>query len=134
MDKEEDARGIVNNVSTCFTSRGVPTIISEYGIGMDNLDIALTKQASENGIAPIIWNHDFCDGVFRQLPAFNDTDKVKTALKAFYGDWYEPTLLTTADYDDKIKVKEIKEWINPTRVQKAYLELLQGLSENIDYL
>ena len=38
------------------------------------------------------------------------------------------------DYDDKIKVKEIKEWINPTRVQKAYLELLQGLSENIDYL
>ena len=38
------------------------------------------------------------------------------------------------DYDDKIRVKEIKEWINPTRVQKAYLELLQGLSENIDYL
>ena len=38
------------------------------------------------------------------------------------------------DYDDKIRVKEIKEWINPTRVQKAYLELLQGLAENIDYL
>lgn len=104
MDNVDDARGIINNVNNCFTSRGVPTIISEYGTGMDNLDIALTKQASENGIAPIIWNHDFCDGVFRQLPAFNDTDKVKTALKAFYGDWYEPTLLTTADYDDKIKV------------------------------
>ena len=38
------------------------------------------------------------------------------------------------DYDDKIRVKEIKEWINPTRVQKAYAELLQGLAENIDYL
>ena len=36
------------------------------------------------------------------------------------------------DYDDKIRVKEIKEWINPTRVQKAYSELLQGLAENID--
>ena len=38
------------------------------------------------------------------------------------------------DYDDKIKVKEIKEWINPLRVQTAYAELLQGLAENIDYL
>ena len=38
------------------------------------------------------------------------------------------------DYDDKIRVKEIKEWINPTRVQRAYAELLQGLAENIDYL
>ena len=38
------------------------------------------------------------------------------------------------DYDDKISVKAIKEWINPLRVQKAYSELLQGLAENIDYL
>ena len=38
------------------------------------------------------------------------------------------------DYDDKISVKAIKEWINPLRVQKAYAELLQGLAENIDYL
>ena len=38
------------------------------------------------------------------------------------------------DYDDKISVKKIKEWINPLRVQKAYAELLQGLAENIDYL
>ena len=101
MDNEDDARGIINNVSTCFTSRGVPTIISEYGTGMDNLDIALTKQASENSIAPIIWNGDFCYGNFRRFPAFDDIDKVKAALKAYYGDWYEPTLLTVDDYDSR---------------------------------
>ena len=38
------------------------------------------------------------------------------------------------DYDDKIRVKEIKEWINPYRVQEAYAELLQGLEETMGYL
>ena len=53
--------------------------------------------------------------------------------KKFMGQIFEKAT-KGLDYDDKIRVKEIKEWINPTRVQKAYLELLQGLSENIDYL
>ena len=38
------------------------------------------------------------------------------------------------DYDDKIRVKEIKEWIHPIRVQEAYAELLQGLAETMGYL
>ena len=38
------------------------------------------------------------------------------------------------DYDDKIRVREIKEWINPLRVQEAYAELLQGLAETMGYL
>ena len=38
------------------------------------------------------------------------------------------------DYDDKIRVKEIKEWINPLKVQEAYAELLQGLKETWGYL
>ena len=99
MDNESDARGVIKNVNNCFTSRGVPTIISEYGIDMNNFDIALSKQASENDIAPIIWNHDFCDGIFREYPIFNDTEKVKAALKAYYGDSYEPELMTIDDYD-----------------------------------
>ena len=99
MDTDDDARRIINNVNECFTSRGVPTIISEYGTGMDHLDVALTKQASENGIAPIIWNGDFCYGTFRDYPAFDDTAKVVTALKTYYGDWYEPQLLTVDDYN-----------------------------------
>ena len=38
------------------------------------------------------------------------------------------------DYDDKIRVKEIKDWIHPIRVQEAYAELLQGLAETMGYL
>ena len=38
------------------------------------------------------------------------------------------------DYDDKIRVKEIKEWIHPNRVQEAYGELLRGLAETMGYL
>ena len=38
------------------------------------------------------------------------------------------------DYDDKIRVKEIKDWIHPYRVQEAYAELLQGLAETMGYL
>ena len=38
------------------------------------------------------------------------------------------------DYDDKIRIREIKEWINPARVQAAYAELLQGLAESMGYL
>ena len=38
------------------------------------------------------------------------------------------------DYDDKIRVREIKDWIHPIRVQEAYAELLQGLAETMGYL
>ena len=38
------------------------------------------------------------------------------------------------DYDDKIRVKEIKDWIPPIKVQEAYAELLQGLAETMGYL
>ena len=38
------------------------------------------------------------------------------------------------NYDDKIRVKEIKEWIKPIKVQEAYAELLQGLTETMGYL
>ena len=38
------------------------------------------------------------------------------------------------DYDDKIKVKEIKEWIPPKKTQEAYDEMLYSLAEEMGYL
>ena len=38
------------------------------------------------------------------------------------------------DYDDKIKVKDIKEWIPPKKTQEAYDELLYSLAEEMGYL
>ena len=64
---------------------------------------------NENDISPEEHSKQFMDSIFNEVTK-------------------------SLDYDDKIRVKEIKEWINPTRVQRAYAELLQGLAENIDYL
>ena len=38
------------------------------------------------------------------------------------------------DYDDKIRVKEIKEWIPPKKTQEAYDEMLYSLAEEMGYL
>ena len=38
------------------------------------------------------------------------------------------------DYDDKIKVKDIKEWIPPSKTQEAYDEMLYSLAEEMGYL
>ena len=38
------------------------------------------------------------------------------------------------DYDDKIKVKEIKDYIPPKKTQEAYDELLYSLAEEMGYL
>ena len=69
----------------------------------------IKPEENENGINPEQHSKEFMDSIFSESTK-------------------------SLDYDDKIKVKEIKEWINPLRVQTAYAELLQGLAENIDYL
>ena len=38
------------------------------------------------------------------------------------------------DYDDKIRVKDIDDWIHPDRVREAYATLLEGLAQNLQYL
>ena len=38
------------------------------------------------------------------------------------------------DYDDKIKVKEIKDYIHPKKTQEAYDEMLYSLAEEMGYL
>ena len=38
------------------------------------------------------------------------------------------------DYDDKIKVKEIKDYIPPKKTQEAYDEMLYSLAEEMGYL
>ena len=38
------------------------------------------------------------------------------------------------DWDDKIKVKDIKEWIPPEKTREAYDEMLYSLAEEMGYL
>ena len=63
----------------------------------------------ETGLTPEEQNRQYMDSIFNEVTK-------------------------SLDYDDKIRVKEIKDWINPIRVQEAYAELLQGLAETMGYL
>ena len=63
----------------------------------------------ESGLTPQQQNKQFMDSIFNEVAK-------------------------GLDYDDKIKVKDIKGWINPERTQAAYAELLQGLAESMGYL
>ena len=76
---------------------------------MEKKQSEIKPEENENGINPEQHSKEFMDSIFSESTK-------------------------SLDYDDKIRVKEIKEWINPLRVQTAYAELLQGLAENIDYL
>ena len=38
------------------------------------------------------------------------------------------------DYDDKIRVSQIKDWISPKRAQEGLKEVMQRLEEMMDYL
>ena len=63
----------------------------------------------ETGLTPEEQNRQYMDSIFNEVTK-------------------------SLDYDDKIRVKEIKDWIHPIRVQEAYAELLQGLAETMGYL
>ena len=38
------------------------------------------------------------------------------------------------DYDDKIKVKDIKDWIAPKHAQEALMEVMNDMQERMEYL
>ena len=63
----------------------------------------------ETGLTPEQQNKQYMDSIFNQVTR-------------------------SLDYDDKIRVKEIKDWIPPIKVQEAYAELLKGLAETMGYL
>ena len=63
----------------------------------------------ETGLTPEQQNKQYMDSIFNQVAR-------------------------SLDYDDKIRVKEIKDWIPPIKVQEAYAELLKGLAETMGYL
>ena len=69
----------------------------------------IKKTDPETGLTPDEQNKEFMDTLF---------NKVVKGL----------------DYDDKIRVKEIKEWIPPNKTQEAYDELLYYLAAEMGYL
>ena len=104
MESKEDVDGVISNVDKYITSRGIPTIVGEWGAfneGENHYEdyhgyfIGQTKAKS---ICTFLWG-GMSGGEMRSLPAFEKPEEAKTVLKAYYGNEYEPTLLTKDDYE-----------------------------------
>ena len=75
-----------------------------------------------NQIFDIIYDKDFG---LDNLPKDNDSDE-KLDSKQFLKDIFKK-LARGLDYDDEIKVSDIKEWISPQRVKKIVNEIVENL-------
>ena len=53
--------------------------------------------------------------------------------KKFMGQIFEKAT-KGLDYDDKIKVKDIKDWIAPKHTQEALMEVMNDMQERMEYL
>ena len=68
------------------------------------------------------------------LPADDDSnmnpeEEAKKFMDEIFG-----TLTRGLDYDDKIRVYQIKDWISPKKAQESLKQVMQRLEEMIDYL
>lgn len=101
---ESSVNGLIDNVLKCIASRGVPTIISEWGGYYENDNDyndshgSFVQKARDNNMTTFLWG-GISSYSNRDYPAFDGTENVTNLLKAYYGDWYEPLLLTKDDYD-----------------------------------
>lgn len=106
---------MVSNIDTFFVQRyNAPVIIGEWGTAnvdkspndydahrehMFNFVDYFVQKMKENDIATFYWM-GLSDKTNRSLPAFNQADLAERILKAYYGNDYDPNLITTDDYED----------------------------------
>ena len=62
-------------------------------------------ETHSNRIATFAWNGPLCYGEYRKLPAFEEPSYICAIMKGYYGEEYEPQLLTMDDYDASGKHK-----------------------------
>ena len=74
------------------------------------------------------------DAILNHLPADEESKKsAEEESKEFMEQMFE-SVGRSLDYDETIKVKEIKEWICPKRVQEAMNDISKRLAEDLEYL
>lgn len=97
------------DLNTYLVSKGAPVIIGEWGTSSGNdyydrrsnvLSFAknFIEQSKTYGYGTFFWM-GISDGPARSLPAFSQPDLAETILKAYYGEGYNPRLLTEDDYE-----------------------------------
>ena len=129
---------MVSNIDTFFVQRyNAPVIIGEWGTSnvdagsgktdydlhrehMFNFVDYFVQKMKENDIATFYWM-GLSDKTNRSLPAFNQADLAERILKAYYGNDYEPNLITTNDYEDYngYEVNFTKQWAEITLAEST---------------
>lgn len=90
-----------------LTQKGVPLIIGEWGFGIDPCPEKafeyiryFMERTRDNGIATFDFNNGYISyGDFRSFPAIINADYINAVMKGYYGDWYNPSILTADDYE-----------------------------------
>ena len=112
----EEVKSDVNNMeeklNAYLVPKGCPVIISEWGADNVNgptfyetpenyINFAhyFMQMAKKNNFAAFQWTGPISYGKYRRMPAFESPEHVTAILRGYYGDDYEPDLLTTDDYD-----------------------------------
>ena len=93
----------------------------------------ITKEVLQQ-IFEAIYNKEFDLPDLPDLPQ-DDNDPIdinpKFESKQFLEDIFNK-LAKSLDYDDEIKVSDIKEWISPIKVKEALNEIIEGLISMLD--
>ena len=93
----------------------------------------ITKEVLQQ-IFEAIYNKEFDLPDLPDLPE-DDNDPIdinpKFESKQFLEDIFNK-LAKSLDYDDEIKVSDIKEWISPIKVKEALNEIIEGLISMLD--
>lgn len=116
---------MVSNIDTFFVQRyNAPVIIGEWGTAnvdkspndydahrehMFNFVDYFVQKMKENDIATFYWM-GLSDKTNRSLPAFNQADLAERILKAYYGNDYEPNLISQNDYHKEYQVNFAKQY------------------------
>ena len=118
---------MISNMKTYFVERyNSPVIFGEWGTsnvdagsGKTDYDLRhdhmfqfvdeFVKRTKANDMATFYWM-GLSNGSNRGIPQFNQPDLAEQILKAYYGDDYEPSLLTENDYEKEYIVKFNGQW------------------------
>lgn len=127
---------MVGNMKTYFVERyNSPVIFGEWGTsnvdagsGKTDYDLRrdymfkfvdyFVKKTKENDMATFYWM-GLSDKTNRSLPAFNQADLAERILKAYYGNDYDPNVITTNDYASGYEVKFNNQWSEITLAESA---------------
>ena len=118
---------MVGNMKTYFVERyNSPVIFGEWGTsnvdagsGKTDYDLRrdymfkfvdyFIKKTKENDMATFYWM-GLSNGSSRSLPVFNQADLAEKILKAYYGEDYEPNLISQNDYHKGYQVNFAKQY------------------------